>query len=412
MVAIAQSKEVSILLNNIKTQVDSLISQSGVSYKTGFLAEEPLRYLPKDSNKEKSEYFSQVDEIAHSLEKLIKEKKIAESIKKLKVPTFSFDDLPWPVVTRLMLAIAMTTHAYFREMLQYKNVGELMQDSSIKTLPAQLAVPLWKLSKITGIAPSMSYGLYSLWNYYKKDPKLPITLDNVEMIHTFSGTLDEKWFVWIHQVVEVTFSQAIPELLKAYFLSSSNESDPKITEELIKCLDKSAVIMRDVVNVLEHMRENCNYKTYFDSVRLFYSFPKSVVFEGVEELNGKPQEIFGETGGQSPYMHFLLAVLGVSHGDDTYFPNMQRHMLKNYRELIMKVRDSKLHGYVESHKHNRILVRRYNMLVQSVLDWRAEHISLVDDFIKAFGEIHGTGKPPLEWLKSLYTKTTTYLIGI
>ena len=401
------------IMGDIEKQVNLLIKNAGISYKTGFLAETPLRYLPSDSSKEKSEYFKQIDEIGYSLEKLIKEKKISENVKKLKTPVFSFDDLSWTVINRLMLVIAMLTHAYWRETLPYKDVGDLMKDDSIKHLPSQLAVPLWKLSKINGIAPSMSYGLYSLWNYYKKNPELPITLDNIDMIHSFTGTLDEKWFVWIHQVVEVTYAEAIPELLKAYHLTTIPVPDADehfIVEELIKTLEKSSVILRNVVSVLERMREHCDYKTYFDKVRLFYSFPKCVVFDGVEELAGKPQEIFGETGGQSPFMHFTLAVLGISHGDDTYFPNMQRHMLKGYRDLIMSLKNSKLHDFVEQHKKNKILVRRYNMLVQSVLDWRAEHIGLVDDFIKQFGEIHGTGKPPLEWLKSLYNKAKTYLI--
>lgn len=399
------------LVEKIEDQVKSLMKQYQVSFKTGFLAEEPLRYLPYDGDPERANDFKQRDEIAHSLEKLIQEKKIVENVNKLKVPTYSFDDLSWPCLNRLMLITAMLTHAYFREVLPYKNVGELMQDSSIKKLPPQLAVPLWKLSKITGIAPSMSYGLYSLWNYYKKNPSLPLTLDNVEMIHTFSGTLDEKWFVWIHQVVEVTFAEAIPELLKVYLLTLSS-GDEKNMPEIISSLDKTAKVMLRVVNVLERMRENCDYKTYFDKVRLFYAIPRSIIFEGVDEIKGQPQEIFGETGGQTPYMHFLLSVLGISHGEDTYFPNMQKHMLKNYRELIQKVRDSKLNNFVNNNKKNRILVRRYNMLVQSVLDWRAEHISLVDDFIKQFGEIHGTGKPPLEWLKSLYNKTKEYLVDI
>lgn len=399
-------------INDINSKVKDLMSKHEMSYKTGFLAEEPLRFFPGDSNPKRQEDFTKLDKIAHSIEDLIKEKKITESVNKLRVPEWSFDDLSWPVVNRLMLVIAMITHAYFREKLQYKDVGELMKDASDKLLPPQLAVPLWKLSRINGIAPSMSYGLYSLWNYYKKNPELPITLDNIDMIHSFTGTLDEKWFVWIHQVVEVTYAKAIPELLKAYLLSTSTSKDEKlITNELINSLEVASEVTRNCVNVLERMREHCDYKTYFDKVRLFYAFPRNVVFEGVEELGDKPQEIFGETGGQSPFMHLTLATLGVSHGDDPYFPSMQKHMLEKFRTLIQKVKEeSKLYNFIEAHKSNRKLVRRYNMLVQSVLDWRAEHRSLVDDYIKVFGEIHGTGKPPLEWLKSLYDKTKTYLI--
>lgn len=395
-------------LRNIEEQVKDLMLKDNVSFKTGFLAELPLKHLPTEDPKNGKD-FKLLDDIAYSLEKIIKEKKVALSVNKLQLPNWSFEDLPRNVVYRLMLITSMLTHAYFREVLPYKSVHELMKDTSKKTLVPQLAVVLWRLSKITGIAPSMSYGLYSLWNYYKKDENKPLSLDNVEMIHSFTGSLDEKWFVWIHQVVEITFSQAIPELAKACMLSSLPESN-EVTNEIIKSLDKAVTVMRQVVNVLERMRENCDFRTYFDTVRIFYSIPRNIVFEGVSELKGEGQEIYGETGGQTPYMHFLLSVLGVKHDEDQYFPNMQRHMSSEFRDFLSHFKNSKLRDYVEKQKRNRILTRRYNMLIQSVLDWRTEHISLVDDYIKDFGEVHGTGKPPLGWLKSLYEKTKTYII--
>ena len=395
----------------IEKKIKGLMSTCKVSPKTGFLTEDPLRYLPTTGPKEQTEYFKQIDEIGHSLEKLIKEKKIEESVKKLPVPKFSFNDLEWKVVNRLMLVIAMTTHAYFREKYPFKNVMALMQDETNKTLPAQLAIPLWECSKITGIAPSMSYGLYSLWNYYKKDPAKSINLENIDMIHSFSGTMDEKWFVWIHQVIEATFASAIPELGKAYFLTASpGKDEEQIINESIVCLDKAADVTREIANILERMRENCNYKTYFDSVRLFYSIPRNIIFEGVDELGGKPQELYGETGGQTPYMHFQLTTLGITHNEDPFFNNMQKHMLKNFRDFLGNFTDSKVRDFVMANKKCKALVRRYNMLVQNILDWRMEHIGLVDDYIKEFGEVHGTGKPPLDWLKSLYLKTKTYLV--
>ena len=391
--------------------VKALMLSNNVSFKTGFLAEEPLRYLPKDKDPKRQEQFLILDKLAYSLEKLIQEKRIAESIKELKVPEYSFDDLSREVLFRQMLIYAMFTHAYFRETLPYKNVNELMQDTSKKLLPAQLAVPLWKLSRITGVAPSMSYGLYSLWNYAKKDPLKELSLDNIEMFHTFSGTLDEKWFVWIHQIVEYTFAPAIPELAKAAMLSSNSDLDTsEVTSEIISSLDKASEIMHQVLKVLEQMRENCNYKDYFDKVRIFYSIPRNIIFEGVEELKGEGQEIYGETGGQTPYMHFLLSTLGIKHEEDTYFPNMQKHMTHEFRNFILKFKDSNLYEYVSKNKKNRRLTRRYNMLVQTVLDWRAEHMTLVDDYIKEFGEVHGTGKPPLTWLRRLFDKTKEYLI--
>ena len=398
-------------IQEVNNQIKSLMEENHVSSKTGFLSESPLRNLPSTNDKQQTEDFKLLDKIGHSIDQIIRDKKAAETVKDLKTPGWTFENLPREVTHRLMLIYAMLMHAYFREILPYKNVNELMKDTNKKLLPQQIAVPLWKLSKITGIAPSMSYGLYSLWNYYKKDPNKPLNLENVELIQSFTGSLDEKWFVWIHQIVEITFAQTIPELAKASLLSSPPESnDPEITNEIIKSLDKASLIMRDVVSVLERMRENCSYKDYFDKVRIFYSIPKNIVFEGVDELKGEGQEIYGETGGQTPYMHFLLAALAIKHEEDSYFPYMQKHMTHQFRNFILRFRDSKLREYVVNHKRNRILVRRYNMLVQSVLDWRAEHMSLVEDYIKVFGEVYGSGKPPLTWLKSLYDKTKVFLV--
>lgn len=413
-------------LSEIQHQVRLLMAEYDVSFETGFLAERPLRWLSEDSgNIERTKDFMRLDAMAYSLEQTIRERKVAESVKRLTAPRWSFEDLSRPVASRLMLIYAMYTHAYFREVYLYGNVSALMQDLSPKMLPAQLAVPLWRASRRIGMEPTMSYGLYALWNYYRKDPRKPVSLDNIELLHSFTGTLDERWFVWIHQAVEVAFAPAIPELLTASLLSRvrdpdgsmpplSNLGEDVIVEEMIRCLNNATKAARDAVAVLKRMREHCNYGTYFNQVRLFFAFPNSVVFEGVEELRSEPQQKFGETGGQTPFMHFQLAAAGIDHDDDPYFPRMRQYMSKPFRELVEFVKNtSKIRSFVLERRRNRVLVQAYNALIQAIpIDWRMTHMSLVDDFIGQFGEGHGTGKPPLEWLSELYKKAKSHLIEL
>lgn len=249
----------------------------------------------------------------------------------------------------------------------------------------------------------MPYGITA-----KKNPRRPLSLDNIEMPLSFTGTLDEKWFVWVHQIIEVTVAPGMHALLKAYLLTK-NEDAP--IEEVGSCLYEAAMAEIEAVNILERVREHCDYRTYFDKVRLFYSLPRNIVFEGVDELNRKSQEIFGETGGQSASRHFRLLVAGIGHDDDPYFPKMRNHMSRPHRELLKQVSDSRVREFVLAHRNNRPLVRKYNMLVQSIVDWRAEHLSLVSDYIAIYGEGHGTGKPPLGWLDDLLEKTKEYLIA-
>ncbi|MBZ0161071.1 MAG: indoleamine 2,3-dioxygenase [bacterium] len=408
----------------LQNEVSLLMEQHGVSFETGFLAEQPLRWLPKNAaDATQVNDFMRLDAMAYALEQTISERKVAESIKRLTVPRWSFEDLPWPVVSRLMLIYAMFTHAYFREVYPYRNVSELMQDRSPKILPAQLAAPLWRASRRIGMEPTMSYGLYGLWNYYRKDPEKPVSMDNIELLHSFTGTLDERWFVWIHQAVEVAFAPAISELLTACLLSRVSDPDGSIprlrslednviVREMTQCLNSATKAARDAVVVLKRMREHCDYGTYFNRVRLFFTFPNSVVFEGVEELGDEPQQKLGETGGQTPFMHFQLAVAGIDHDDDPYFPRMRGYMAKPFRDLVELVKQtSKIRSFVLEQRHNKPLVQAYNALIQAIpLDWRIVHMSLVDDFIGQFGEGHGTGKPPLDWLSALHKKATSYLI--
>ena len=408
----------------LQNEVWRLMETHGVSFETGFLAERPLRWLPKDTGQvPQTTDFERLDAMAYSLERTIGERQVADCVKRLDVPCWSFEDLPWPVVHRLALIYAMVTHAYFREVYPYRNVSELMQDQSPKILPAQLAVPLWRASRRIGMEPTMSYGLYALWNYYRKDPGQPVSPTNLELIHSFTGTLDERWFVWIHQAVETAFAPAIPALLGACLLSRACHSDGSIpsarrlednviVEEMIRCLENAALAARDAVAVLKRMREHCNYGTYFNRVRLFFTFPNSVVFEGVEELRGEPQQRLGETGGQTPFMHFQLAATGIDHDDDPYFPRMRGYLARPFRDLIELVKQtSQIRTCVLERRHNGRLVQAYNALIQAVpLDWRLVHMRLVEDFIGQFGESHGTGKPPLEWLSALYNKATSYLV--
>ena len=53
-------------INKIQDEIKNLMSIHGVSLKTGFLAEDPLRNLPKTENKELTEYFLKLDQISYS----------------------------------------------------------------------------------------------------------------------------------------------------------------------------------------------------------------------------------------------------------------------------------------------------------------------------------------------------------
>lgn len=392
-----------------------------ISPSLGFLAENPPRALPQSGqNRHLDKFFQQLDETSYDLPNIIREKRVRHTVDLMPVFLSARDYnsdfyrfLSYETKQRLMLVLGMLTHAYYVETLGYKTVDESKADTSIKHLPAQLAIPLWYVAKDLGYTPSISYCLYSLWNWRKINPAKGLGLRNIALLHSFTGTMDESWFVWIHQIIEKTFTPAIPALLKAILLASPEVCIPGLaaTKAMERCLEKAGRAFQKCVNVLERMRDHCDPKTYFGRVRMFYSYPQNVIYDGVDEVEGIAQNFYGETGGQTLVMHFLLAALGQYPLDDKYFPNMRRQMPALFRNFVeFAIAESKIHEYVLGPHTSRHLVRRYDMLTHSLLDWRAEHHSLANDFIAQHGEGHGTGSTPIPWLNEHYERTKKFII--
>ena len=378
-----------------------------VSAKTGFLTEEASLDYGNVSAlycDDVVNYINTIRGIAENLPELIKNKQVVGAVNNLFAPEVSlFNDINWPLANNLMLWLTMITHAYMLEQLGYKTVEELKADDSPKYLCAQLALPLYRLHLITGVEPSASYCFYGLWNYRRVDSSKPITVDNVRMKYSYTDSEDEHWFVGTHNDVEVTFAPAIEPLLEACLLS---QYDKVSTEVLSGVLAEAIVPNILVVQSLKRVREKCSAEFYFKWVRMFFSFPRNVTFEGVSEW--KNMDILGETGGQSPFQHFRLAILGIKH-HDPYFPRMRKHMQKNFREFLEVADQSKVREVVLARK-DKTLDNVYNTLVQTVIDWRNAHGDLAREYVADLGDPDGTSKAPVTWLKHLKDETEKYLI--
>lgn len=408
----------SVCLQEIDEMVRDTLKKHRVSPVTGFLAENPLTSLPTYTiNRERDALFADINSAMVDITSLIKERKVLERVKEWPCGVF-LGDLYWKEANLLHLCLSMLAHAGLREAYPYAKVGELMKDDSMKHLCREIAVPLWEVSKITGADPTMAYGFYSLRNGAWVNPEEPFALYNFKLLHSFTGGESEKWFVGIHQVIEVAFAPAIPEYLRAYFLAKLLPR-PDVVSALEDALTKTAVACEKCVDVLRAMRAHLDPREYFESVRLYYMFPRNVIFDGVEELKGKPQNPYGETGGQAPLQHLRLAALGIYPHEDKYFPMMRRNMQTPFRDLIEMMFDSRVRDFVlrELNKRkcadrNVALAKAYNRNVNAILNFRIEHRSLVHSSIQDFGDSHGTGKPPLTFLDDQIERTKRALIPL
>jgi indoleamine 2,3-dioxygenase len=108
---------------------------------------------------------------------------------------------------RAHLVLSLLAHAYI--------VGFPKINEPLSLLPESIAVPWFKVSQLLGLQPVVSYASLELANYTLLNPAGKFELDNLAMLHTFSGSFDEAWFYLVPLGIEIEGASALQALLDA-----------------------------------------------------------------------------------------------------------------------------------------------------------------------------------------------------
>ena len=88
-----------------------------------------------------------------------------------------------PELDRSMRQLSMFANAYV-------NWGE----EPVKSIPKNLAIPLWEIAHRSGRPPITSHASIVLSNWRRIDPDGPIVPENLKTLQNFFGGKDEDWF--------------------------------------------------------------------------------------------------------------------------------------------------------------------------------------------------------------------------
>lgn len=279
----------------------------------GFIPEEICYKLP--------ETFSDVEKLAVELPKVLANEQIEARVLKLEAEK-DVDTLTGPQLERAMLIYSYIGHAFMWGKSNDKNL-----------IPLQIAKTWHKISIKLERPPILSYASYALNNWKMLDSSQPFDLENIVIVQNFLGGVDEDWFIMIHVAIEYEAKEILSSLNK-YFFDSGDASN---LEDALKSIKK-------INHIMNRMPEKCDPFIYYNRVRPYIfgwknnpTTPEGVVYEGVEEYDGKPQIFRGETGAQSSIVPMLDALLGVTHSDDPlkeYLDEMRIYMPKEHRDLL------------------------------------------------------------------------------
>ena len=183
-------------------------------------------------------------------------------------------------------------------------------------LPAAIVVPLLHIASYLGVPPTATYSALDLWNFTAPLNSDLSQIENLSVLHTFTGTMDEAWFYLISVAIEARGAEIIPVMLRAIDAARAGDS-----QLLVECLLVFADSVKQIGIILERMYEKCRPEVFYHQIRPFLAGSKNMSAAGLPNGvfydegygQGKWRQYSGGSNAQSSLIQFFDIVLGVEH---------------------------------------------------------------------------------------------------
>ncbi|MCA9999775.1 MAG: hypothetical protein KDE56_28625, partial [Anaerolineales bacterium] len=180
--------------------------------------------------------------------------------------------------------------------------------------------------------------------------------------------------------------------------------------------------------LLRRMPERCDPYIYYHRVRPFMfgwkdnpDIPQGMIYEGVAEYGGRPQQFRGETGAQSGIIPAFDAALGIVHEFDSmraYLMEMRDYMPPADRAFVKDLENGPaIRTFVQAQKAAHPSLRdAYNTAVQALHEFRQLHVEYAAMYIikpaqgNKQGDVGTGGTPFTVYLKKHMKETAVHLL--
>lgn len=263
-----------------------------------------------------------------------------------------------------------------------------------------LAVPWSYVCRRLGLPLVISAAATDLWNYRRIDSERDVTLSNISLISSMTGTEAESYFHLTPTAIHARFSAYFPILLS---LPSAIEGGQDAV--VLECLSATREMLLDVRTIFRDGTKKIDKDVFYHLYRpLLQGYDGSTCLCGVMALstdgNDTPGYVRlkgdGPSGGQSTMFLMLDVALGIEHGANTsaFQEKAKAHMPRSHREVLdnfvsrMKACGS-LRDYIETSKNTEALCRAYRTSVDAYASFRSLHLGVATATLKATAT--GTG---------------------
>lgn len=357
------------------------LNDFGISSQNGFLPDQlPLWRLPDT-------YYGAWEKIVDQLPSLLKRNRLRQAVDQLSVLSASRLGVEneWQ---RAYVLLSFMTHGYLWG-------GEKPSDG----LPAAITVPFLEVSSHLSLPPTATYSALNLWNFTALPNTDLSNIDNLSILHTFTGTNDEAWFYLISVVIEARGASLIRTMLEAIDAVRANDS-----EVIVQSLLTFSASVQEISAILNRMYERCDPEIFYHKIRPFLAGSKNMSVAGLpngvfyDEGNGegKWRQYSGGSNAQSSLIQFFDIVLGVEHkatrnakvmaGDVEakygFISEMRNYMPGAHRQFLQHIESvTNIRDYVKNSACSDDVVAAYDLAVARVATFRDAHIQIVTRYI-------------------------------
>jgi indoleamine 2,3-dioxygenase len=355
----------------------------GITERRGFLPnEDPLVRFDVDSHgPERGAYLAELDRLGERLPELLAAGESRPELDRLDTPPDGlFDALSERELVRVCLLTGFFASGYANE------IGSEPVDS----LPAGVAVPLYRTSQRLGRKPILSYDLISLRNFERVDPDAGMALETLETLQQFTSLPDERWFTIVHVAIEAAAGPGLAAAARGQAAIRRDDSD-----RLREHLDTLTASIERQTDIMSRMLEGNDPEVFATEFRPYYEGFDDVVFEGVDALAGESQTLRGGSGAQSCVLPSLDSALGIEHQSTVLLEkllDMRTYMPEDHRAVIDAFEDDvDIRPYVHE-QSNPELTAAFNQCIDQLRTFRKVHFGQVIQYIRAqTGDTTGTG---------------------
>jgi indoleamine 2,3-dioxygenase len=247
------------------------------------------------------------------------------------------------------------------------------------TIPPGIAVPLVAVARALDMKPITAHANIVLGNWRRIDPEQPLSVENVDTLLSFRGSIDEKWFFLSTLGVELAGAPVLQHLVTA--VAAAEASDP---DGLATALETVAAIVDNITTAFLRVRDCCDPHIFYTHVRPYLAgWPAPGVTYAGTDLG--PVQFNGGSAAQSSLLQSIDAALSIRHEHGLtkgFLTSMRAYMPPRHRAFIEALAArTRIRAMVSAPGAPARLVTAYDRAVAAMDRLRRKHIGLVSEYI-------------------------------